>query len=71
MTLQELEHDTRYILLASDIAPILGVDPQDIRGQAHTHPEKLGFPVIVTGTRVRIPRIGFIHYMKYGKGERQ
>lgn len=30
-------------------------------------PNKLGFPVIVTGTRVRIPKYGFIHFCKYGR----
>ena len=54
------------ILLASDIAPFLGVDPQDIRGQAKKDPSKLGFPVIVMGSRVKIPKEGFVHFMKYG-----
>ena len=67
MTLKELENDPRDILTAADIAPILGIDPQEIRGQARTDRDKLGFPVIVTGTRVRIPRLGFIHFMKYGR----
>lgn len=58
--------EAEYIVPA-DLEEILGINPQDIRNQAHEAPELLGFPVIVTGTRIRIPRRGFIHYMKYGR----
>jgi len=68
MTLQEIEKTNKDILLASDVADLLEADPQDIRDQAHRDPSKLGFPVIVTGSRVKIPREGFLHFMKYGYG---
>lgn len=66
MTLQEIEKTNKNILRASDVADLLESDPQDIRDQAHRDPSKLGFPVIVTGSRVKIPREGFIHFMRYG-----
>ncbi len=66
MTLIEIKKTDKEILLASDIAECLGIDPQDIRDQAHRDPDKLGFPVIVTGARVKIPRDGFLHFIKYG-----
>jgi len=47
----------------ADIAPLLHCDPQQIRIQARHDPNKLGFPVIVTGRRVRIPRKPFLHYL--------
>lgn len=62
----EIENSTQEFLLASDVAPFLGVNAQDIRSQAQADASKLGFPVIVTGSRVRIPRMGFIHFIKYG-----
>lgn len=68
MKFWEIEKSDKNILLASDVAECIGADPQDIRDQAHRDPSKLGFPVIVTGTRVKIPREGFLHFMKYGYG---
>jgi hypothetical protein len=62
----EIEASTDEFLLASDVAPFLGVNAQDIRSQAQADPTKLGFPVIVTGSRIRIPRMGFLHFIKYG-----
>ena len=66
MTLQDLERSTKEWLLAEDIAPFLEADPQTVRSQAQADPTKLGFPVVVTGSRVRIPRRGFLHFVKYG-----
>ena len=65
-TLQELESTNVEFLNVADIAPLLDMDPQNIRSQAQADPQKLGFPVIVTGSRIRIPRLGFIHFWKYG-----
>lgn len=67
--LTDIEHLDCDFLRATDIAGVLGIDPQDIRGQAQVDASKLGFPVIVTGRRVRIPREGFINYCRYGRKE--
>lgn len=53
--------DTLYID-AEDAAAILGWSAQAIRRQAQDNPSKLGFPVSVAGTRVRIPRRPFIEF---------
>lgn len=63
MTINDLLQSDRLFLSPSDIAPILRCDPQCIRVQAKRDPNKLGFPTIVIGTRVRIPRIPFLHYL--------
>lgn len=68
MTLQQIESDTREILIPADIAPILECDPHDIRVAAHQKPELLGFPVVLIGNRVKIPRLAFLKFMK---GEQQ
>ena len=62
MTLKDLRKDTRDFLLAEDVAAVLGRSAQLIRSQAQTDPSKLGFPVIVIGTRVQIPREGFLAF---------
>lgn len=67
MTLQEIRDSDKNILLIKDIAGILEADPQNIRDQAQRDPLKLGFPVIIVGQRVKIPRQGFLNYMTYGR----
>lgn len=63
MTLTDIINSDKTFLTASEVAPIIGTDPNSIRGQAHEMPDKLGFPVCVIGTRVRIPRIPFIKFL--------
>jgi hypothetical protein len=67
MTLADIEKINDEFLLADDIAPLLQSNPQSIRGQAQENPAKLGFPVIVVGTHVKIPKAGFLFFMKYGR----
>ena len=67
MKLSDIAGMGKEFLTAADIAPVLGVNPQDIRSQAQLNADKLGFPVIVTGSRVRIPKEGFIYYCRFGR----
>ena len=64
--LTDIERIPKDLLTIDDIAEYLGSDPQDIRNQAHLDPVKLGFPVVVAGKRVKIPKDGFVHCMRYG-----
>ena len=64
MTINDIRTSTAVYLTAADIAPLLQCDPQQIRAQAHRDPSKLGYPVIVIGRRVRIPRAAFIRYLE-------
>lgn len=68
MTLTELAGMAdKHYLIPREVAPLLNVSPYTINVAAQ-NPEtrdKLGFPVIITGTRVRIPRIPFLHFMGY------
>ncbi len=66
MTLQEIMDSDKVFLLTEDVAEVLGCKPYSINVQAQQDPAKLGFPVCVTGSRVRIPRAGFLHWMQYG-----
>lgn len=63
-SIAELEAAEVEILTCQDVAHILKIDPNSIRFQAHENASKLGFPVTITGRRVRIPRLAFIKYMK-------
>ena len=63
MTLKELRELEREYLTAAQIAGVLGSDPQTIRVAARVDPQRLGFPVVVIGSRVKIPRVPFLRYM--------
>ena len=63
-TLQEVEAHTGEVLTPKDVAKVLGCDAQTIRVQANRCPERLGFPVSIIGTRVKIPKEAFLRFMK-------
>lgn len=62
MTLKEIKDSEQLFLNAADVAPVLGCDPNYIRIAARQNPEQLGFPVVVLGRRVRIPRKRFLEF---------
>lgn len=62
MTLEELKSSNKEVLYAEDIAPVLRCDPHVIRLMARKHPERLGFPVVCIGNRVKIPREPFLRH---------
>lgn len=66
MTYEEMLASDKPFLLTEDVAELLGCKAYSINAQAQQDPAKLGFPVCVTGSRVRIPRLGFLHWMTYG-----
>ena len=64
LTLPELAVKTdREWFTADEICGVLNMDPQTLRLTARQRPELLGFPAIVSSTRVRFPRIPFLRYM--------
>ena len=66
MTLEDIENSPKEFLRASDIAPFLKSDTSTIIYCAKNKPDLLGFPVIVLGRTVRIPRRAFVHFCKHG-----
>lgn len=66
MTFQEIMESDKDFLIPKDIAPVLQCDQYSINVQAKADPAKLGFPVCLMGSTVRIPRLGFVHWMMYG-----
>lgn len=68
-TQRELEACQDTFLTAEQVAPLLQADAHSIRLQAHADPTRLGFPVVVMGRRVKIPRVGMLEFCRrYGIG---
>ena len=63
MTFADIENIRGEVLSATQVGAYLHTNPQAIREQARECPEMLGFPVIVVGTRVIIPKAGFLAYI--------
>jgi len=61
---EKLKSMKKLFITAAEAAPILECNPNDIRGQAQKRPDMLGFPVVVYGTRIKIPRIPFIQFIE-------
>lgn len=66
MTLQEMQASEKDCLIARDIAEVIGISAEKIRDQAMKNPAMLGFPIIVVGSGIRIPRKAFLYWMEYG-----
>ena len=67
MSLDELRISEKIFLSAVEVSKIIKADPADIRKQAHADHRKLGFPVVVCGRRVKIPRQAFLHFLEFGR----
>ena len=63
MTLDEIKASDKSVLTPAEVAEVLGCDAQDVRIQARTAPERLGFPVIIIKSRTKIPRVPFLRYI--------
>ena len=64
MTLNEIRSMRKETLSPAIVAGVLGCNPQTIRLTARMAPERLGFPTIVMGSRVLIPRQAFLQFME-------
>ena len=63
MTLDDVRKIDREYLLPSEVAAVIGCDPQAIRVWARQRPQELGFPTICVGNRTKIPKIAFLRHM--------
>lgn len=64
MTLSEIEAMDCDFLTVQQVAGCIHCDPQLIRDQAEAEPKYLGFHITKIGHSFRIPRLGFIAWMK-------
>lgn len=63
-TLEDIEKIDSPILLPRQIAGYLKCGQYSINCQAMQDPSKLGFPVIMAGSRVKIPKEGFVNFCR-------
>jgi len=63
MNIEEMKVSTKEVLTAEDVSEVLQCDPISVRVKARQRPDLLGFPVIVMGRRVKIPRRAFLRFM--------
>ncbi len=63
MTVTEMQNSPERWLTPAEVAEVLECDPNLIRRQAQDDPSKLGFPVVVLCSRVKINRIGFLRFI--------
>lgn len=63
-TLEEIKACPKEVLAPADVAGVLRCDPFNITRAAKSNPEMLRFPVIVMGSRVKIPKAGFVRFME-------
>jgi len=72
MTLKEIRAIPREYLTPAEIAAVFGTDPQDIRDRVwkdqKKHTNSLGFPVVIFGHRIKVPKQAFIKFME-GDGQ--
>ena len=69
LNLDKIKAMEKDFLVPTEVAPLLGCGSYNINIQAKNNPASLGFPVIMIGKRVKIPRLAFIAFME-GKIER-
>lgn len=63
-TLAGIEAIPGEVLVCADVAKVLKASPTALHDQAIFNPASLGFPVIVHGSRVKIPKQPFLKFMK-------
>ena len=68
MTLTDLEKMEVEVLTPTQVAKVLGCAPYSINVMAKQDKSLLGFPVMMVGNRVKIPRQAFIRWMRGGAG---
>lgn len=62
MTLEEIRKTDKLFLTPEDISDVLGSDKHTISLSARQQPELTRFPFTFIGTRMKIPRDGFLRW---------
>lgn len=64
LTFEEIKELDKEMLTPAEVSGVLGCAPYNINVMAKQAPELLGFPVIMVGSRAKIPRRAFINYVE-------
>lgn len=70
LTFEQIKALDKEMLTPMDVCGVLKCAPYNINVKVKQAPELLGFPVIMVGNRVKIPRRAFVNYIE-GKQEEQ
>ena len=68
MTIEDIKKMDKDVLTPSEVAAVLGCDPNKIRAQAKEDIHQLGFPAAKICSRIKIPRAGFISWFENQNG---
>lgn len=63
MTIEEIRASDKTMLTPKDVSLVLGCHPYSLNVQAKKDIKALGFPASLIGTRMRIPRVGFLRWL--------
>jgi hypothetical protein len=63
-TLKDIENSSRDYITINQAADVLGSCYLTMKKTIDNNPEKLGFPVIKVGNRVKIPKQPFLKIMR-------
>lgn len=64
LTLDQIAAMDSEALTPAQVAAVLQMDADAIRWQARQEPQKLGFPSICVGSRVKFPKAAFLRFMR-------
>ena len=60
---QEIIDNPRPYLVPADVGKVLNINPDTVRAQARAG--MIEFPVMISGSRVRFPKIPFLRWLVY------
>ena len=63
MTIEQIKASDKTVLTPADVAEVLHAGAHDIRIAARQNPTGLGFPVVIIGTRIKIPKVPFLRFL--------
>ena len=63
MTVEQIKASEKTMLTPRDVAEALGMNHYNVSLIARDRPERLGFPVLRSGNRTKIPRKAFLRFL--------
>ena len=66
MTIDDVKRMDSAMIVPAVAAAVIGCDPNRLRVVARQRPYLLGFPTVIIGNRVKIPRLPFIKFLEEG-----
>ena len=64
MTIKEIRPCSRNMLSVIDISEVIGSGAKDIANTVRTTPGLIRYPFTFVGSRMKIPRVGFLNWLE-------